>query len=192
MKPFDVILCLGVLHHTADMRKVLVNLGRVMKTDGVMFLWIYGRLGRYRHMLNVRALQYLVKSNRNKEALDIATEFVRRAGKGCVIPELLGKTPTNEMQQKALVDPVWVADQFLNPHEKLLDMEGLLGLVKSAGFAISNDLGQLGGVAKMLDSPLLLQRWHRLGKKEQLIVCDLIAKPERYFVKLLKKPQATG
>ena len=45
--PFDIILCLGVLHHTANMKKGLINLHASLKNDGELYLWIYGRHGRY-------------------------------------------------------------------------------------------------------------------------------------------------
>ena len=45
-KKFDVVLCLGVLHHTANMKRGLNNLRGVMRKDGELFLWIYGKHGR--------------------------------------------------------------------------------------------------------------------------------------------------
>ncbi len=183
-KPFDLVLCLGVLHHIPDMKVVLVNLRRVMKKTGMLFLWVYGKHGRDRHTLNARALRCLVKNSPREEVLRLAIEFVRRAGKGSVITDLLGKTPVDEMQRKAFEDPVWIADQFLNPHEELLDIEELLALVKSAGFTIGQNLGGPGDTKVWLDSAMLLECYGRLAKNEQLIVLDLLEKPERYFLML--------
>lgn len=184
MKPFDIVLCLGVLHHTANMKRAIINLRRAMKPSGVLFLWIYGKHGRYRHTLNTRALQYLIQAGPKKEALDVAREFVRSAGKRAPISDLLGGTPTSETQRDAFESPTWIADQFLNPHEELLDMEELMNLVDQTGFEIERDLGQHRGIAEWLDSPSLLHRYQKLRPREQQTVLDLLAKPDRYFVML--------
>jgi SAM-dependent methyltransferase len=182
--PVDIVLCLGVLHHTADMRRVLRNLRRALKPQGVLFLWIYGLLGRSRHSLNVRALQILRSRARKKDGLALATEFALFACKGSAIPDLLGKIPDAEAQRTALEDPVWIADQFINPRETLIDMAGLLDLVSRSGFALDQNLSPDGDPADWLGSPILVDAYQRLSAREQAVVLDLIVKPERYFVKL--------
>jgi len=90
------------------------------------------------------------------------------------------------MQEMIFESPVWIADQFLNPHEILLDMEKLIELTDSAGFEIENVLGMCEDFSAYYDSTLILKQFNKLDKKKKLIALDLIQKPERYFVCLKK------
>lgn len=183
---YDIILSLGVLHHTADMKRVLSNLRRPLAMNGELFLWIYGRHGRYRHALNVRLLSMLLRIQPHPaEPVELAREFIRNAGDGSIVADLVGTQPAGPMQKAMFDDPVWIADQFLNPHERLLDMEELLALVASSGYSIHRFLGFNEDAGKLL-SPRLHERFRRLPAPRRLIALDLLLKPERYFVVLRK------
>ncbi|MBK7259205.1 MAG: class I SAM-dependent methyltransferase [Ignavibacteriae bacterium] len=179
---YDIVLSLGVLHHTADMARVLRNLRRALKRPGLLFLWIYGKHGRYNHTLTRRALAYLVATLPPRKALDVATAFVHDGGTGQALADLVGKVPVTALQREAFESPVWIADQFLVPHEDLLDMEGLLALVQRTGFTVECDIGRHAVKEDWCAVPVLRDRLRRLPAREQLIVQDLLAKPERYFV----------
>ena len=49
---FDVIWCNGVLMHTIDPDKCLQEISRVLKTDGHMWLYVYGAGGVYWYMID--------------------------------------------------------------------------------------------------------------------------------------------
>lgn len=184
---YDIVLCLGVLHHTANMEKVLINLNKILDDNGEMFLWIYGKHGRYKHSLNMRLLKMLLEVKPKPEnILDLATEFATKTEQELPIIELIGKTKTDEMQLDAFKSPVWIADQFINPHEQLIDMEELLILAKTAGLKIVQILGMEENISGRFCSDELSKRFMRLTKNKQLIAADLLLKPERYFVVLHK------
>jgi 2-polyprenyl-3-methyl-5-hydroxy-6-metoxy-1,4-benzoquinol methylase len=184
---FDIVLCLGVLHHTGNMEKVLINLNKILNDSGVMFLWIYGKHGRYNHSLNMRLLRMLLELKPEPEnKIDLAMEFATQTEKGQPLIDLIGKTKTDEMQMNAFKSPVWIADQFLNPHEILIDMEELLQLTSRTGLKISRILGVEENISKRFFSEKLSERFLRLSKNKQLIAADLLLKPERYFVVLQK------
>jgi 2-polyprenyl-3-methyl-5-hydroxy-6-metoxy-1,4-benzoquinol methylase len=184
---FDIILCLGVLHHTANMEKVLINLNNILNENGELFLWIYGKHGRYNHSLNMQLLKMLLETEPKPENIsELAGEFAVKTQEGLPLKELIGKTKTNEMQLNAFKSPVWIADQFLNPHELLIDMNELLHLVKSAGFKITQVLGTEQNISGKFNSPELSKRFSSLSKVKRLIAADLLLKPDRYFVLLQK------
>jgi hypothetical protein len=108
------------------------------------------------------------------------------ADNGSALRDLIGQTKTDEMQRKAFTDPVWIADQFLNPQEILIDMEGLLNLARSSGLELAQVLGMSGITAQLLGSAPLMKRFEQLSPSDQLIARDLLLKPERYFVVLRK------
>lgn len=184
---YDIVLCLGVLHHTGNMEKVLINLNNILDDSGVLFLWIYGKHGRYKHSLNMRLLKMLLELKPEPEdKIELAIEFATQTEQGLPLIDLIGNTKTDEMQMKAFNSPVWIADQFLNPHEILIDMEDLLQLTRRAGFKISRILGVEENISKRFFSEKLSERFLRLSKNKQLIAADLLLKPERYFVILQK------
>ncbi len=189
--PFDVVLCLGVLHHTANLQVVLANLRAAMSDDGTLYLWVYGQHGRHRHSLNRRLLNMLVAADPPvDDPVALAREFLRSGGQGAVWHDLFGTGSSSSLRQKALAEPPWIADQFLNPNEILLSMETLLALLREAGLEIEQWLGLPEKPGRLLGSEVLLKRYCRLGSREQLIALDLLLKPERYFLALRKLPDA--
>jgi 2-polyprenyl-3-methyl-5-hydroxy-6-metoxy-1,4-benzoquinol methylase len=184
---YDIILCLGVLHHTANMEKVLINLKNILTESGEIYLWIYGKHGRYNHSLNMRLLKMLVETKPKPENLiELATDFAINTQQGLPLNELIGKTKTDEMQLNTFRSPVWIADQFLNPNEVLIDINELLQLTRKTGFKINQLLGMEKDISGKFNSPELSKRYNHLSKNKQLIAADLLLKPERYFVVLQK------
>ena len=184
---FDIIICLGVMHHTANMEKVFINLGHALKNKAVLYLWIYAQPGRYRHSLNMKLLKMLINSKpKARDEIALAAEFITKVGKGSFLQDLAGTSSMSLLQNKAVADPVWIADQLLNPHEELISMEQLLKLIRSSGFIVQSLLGMNEDVSGFLNSNLLSRKFNALKGDRRLIALDLLYKPERYFVVLRK------
>jgi len=182
---FDIIICLGVLHHTANMEVVLLNLYKSLENNGELYLWIYGKHGRYKHALNMQLLGMLLNTKpKPADKIKLAREFVFNKGNLAPLDDLLGEN--NKPHRAILNDPVWIADQFLNPSEKLLDMKTLSELTFKSGFNIEHVVDMEGNIPDYFSSEQLNKRFGRLDRIQKLIASDLILKPERYFV-ILKK-----
>jgi SAM-dependent methyltransferase len=182
-EPFDVVLCMGVLHHTADMRLVLSRLRGALAPHGELYLWMYGRHGRYRHRLNARLLAMLLHAgNGDDDPIPLAREFLAHAGGGMALADLRPATDRIAAQAEVLHDPAWLADQFLHPHDAHVDLEQLLPLIDAAGLTLTEWLGVDTRPERYLDSPGLLDRFRRLEPRQQLVALDLVLKPDRYFV----------
>ena len=187
VEPFDLVLCLGVLHHTVDMNRVLTNLQEVLKENGELYLWVYGRHGRYRHSLNQRLLKILLGADTNtNEGLHRAMEFASNACGGSVFTDLIGQWCDETRYRQLLQQPAWIADQFLHPHENLLDMEELLQLISRAGLRLESWLGIPQGVNGLIGSVELEERFAALGAQQRLLAVDLLLKPDHYFLILRK------
>ena len=188
---FDIIVCLGVLHHVADMKAVLANLRQALRSDGELYLWIYGKHGRYRHSLNMRLLALLrTTSPACLDPVELAREFLRYSGENGAMADLLGNTRTGALQERSFDDPVWIADQWLNPRETLVDMTQLLRLAARSGLSIDEVVGMNENAAKRLLPPLLEARFRQLDPRRQLIALDLVMKPERYLA-ILRRSRPT-
>jgi len=183
--PFDIILCMGVLHHTADMQHVLDNLRAMLKEDGELYLWIYGLYGRYHHSLNQRLLDILLKTKPSpSNPAQLARDFISDEKNGSIMEDLVGSESHDPMLKKVFENHIWIADQFLNPNEQLLDMEGLMQLTRSSGFEIKKWLGVNEDWSFYFSSLELKRRFDQLSKSEKFIALDLLLKPDRYFVVL--------
>jgi SAM-dependent methyltransferase len=190
--PFDTVLCLGVLHHTSDMELVLSNLRGISARDGELYLWVYGRYGRYRHTLNRRLLRILQKSQpETRDPIETVIDFVENTAEGAALKDLKSAIDRMAGDADLLLEPAWLADQFLHPHEELLDMEGLISLVGNSGFEVSEWLGVDDRPETHFSSSALIDRFLNLPHRERLVALDLLLKPDRYFV-LLRQKEAAG
>ena len=65
---FDIVLCMGVLHHLSNPSKGLNNITTRLQKDGSVFLYLYGKLGGHKRMLNKKLVSILLGgSNANYE-----------------------------------------------------------------------------------------------------------------------------
>jgi SAM-dependent methyltransferase len=186
-RPFDIVLCFGALHHTAQMQTALQTLSDALKQDGLLFLWVYGEYGRYRHTLNLQLLSMLLEVEPVcTDPIAVAREFIENAGDGMAKRDLLGNRSSNPELRSFFADTVWIADQFLNPNEIVVNMQDILKLAKDAGLRIVEWIGAPGDAASCFKSHELEQRFARLSEEQQLIALDLLLKMDRYFLLLEK------
>jgi ubiquinone/menaquinone biosynthesis C-methylase UbiE len=184
---YNIILCFGVLHHTAQMQKVLKNLYFTLAPQGTLFLWVYGRYGRYLHSLNVELLSILLATAPDEtDAIDFTREFILKTQNGKIITDLLGERSEDQMLKQFYTDTTWIADQFLNPNEYMIDMKDLINLCNNSGFKIEEWVGMPKDISKLFNSAKLEKLFNRLTDEQQLIVLDLLLKMDRYFLVLKK------
>ena len=62
---FDVILSMGVLHHLSNPDKGLKNILSVLKKNGILFLYLYGKLGAHQRMRKKKIISLLLKNKTN-------------------------------------------------------------------------------------------------------------------------------
>jgi SAM-dependent methyltransferase len=184
--PFDIVLCFGALHHTADLRAALGNISAVLGGGGRMFLWVYGAYGRYRHVLNMELLSMLLDTAPTDDPVSVAREFIRSAGENMAARDLLGERSADPLLRTFFEDATWIADQFLNPNEYSLTMREILALLPACGLSLVEWIGAPKDIGGVLKSGELLRRYYLLGGDARLIACDLLMKPDRYFLILEK------
>jgi 2-polyprenyl-3-methyl-5-hydroxy-6-metoxy-1,4-benzoquinol methylase len=186
-KAFDVVLCFGALHHMADMRTALANISAVLGDGGSMFLWVYGAYGRYRHVLNMELLAMLLGADPTDDAVAVAREFIQAAGENMAARDLLGERSNDPLLRSFFEDATWIADQFLNPNEYSLTLRDILALLKFTALHLVEWIGAPRDIRAIVQSEELLRRYYLLSGDARLIACDLLLKPERYFLMLGKK-----
>jgi len=59
IEPFDVVFCLGVVHHTPDPVLTLKNIKSLLKPEGDAILWVYGKEGNEVYLALVNVLRII-------------------------------------------------------------------------------------------------------------------------------------
>lgn len=184
--PWDIVLCLGVLHHTADMGRALSLLASGLAPRGRMLLWVYGRHGRYRHQLNRRLLALLLADEPDTtRQVELAREFALGTSEGEPLRDLYGFVPAVHDREKVVLNDAWIADQFLHVNERAVDLREFLDLIDGAGLSMHEWLGEDLTGSQL--PPALVERLDRLLPGDRLYALDLLLKPPRYFVEVRSK-----
>lgn len=112
-QPYDVVVSLGVLHHTGDCIGAVRKAASLVRPRGFLFIGLYHRLGRrpfLSHFADMKAA--------GATEADLLTEFRRLFG-------------------NQLIDDVhamsWFRDQVLHPHETQHTMVEMLPVLADAG-----------------------------------------------------------
>ncbi len=125
---FDFILCMGVLHHLSNPKKGLQNILQTLKKDGILFLYLYGKLGGHQRMLNKELISILL--NNKKSDYDLGIKLVRDLGLNKFEYGWNLNFKNKEEEDSLIVDSLLHANEALydfNDIDKLFSKSGLYG-----------------------------------------------------------------
>jgi len=139
---FDLINCIGVLHHMEDYHQGLVNLRDNLNDDGGMVIMLYGCYGRE----GVYAMQEMVRSMLNYSSFDrFSPKAVKMADilKEYVVNGLkswpnLAQFSLDRFQKKYNLGSTITVDDFLHPQDKCFTVENIHDYFEGAGMQISS------------------------------------------------------
>lgn len=113
---FDVVICNGVLHHTADARQGFRAIAGLAREGGVLVLGLYNRLGRLPN--------------------DLRSALFRLTGRRLLwLDPRLRSPQLGEAKRRA-----WYKDQYEHPHETRHTMDEVLGWFRGEGVEFLNSL----------------------------------------------------
>ena len=113
---FDIVICLGVLHHTKNPKLGFENILRYLKKDGYVIIGLYNQIGRLR--TNFRQLIY---KNINKNLALFMDPIVRKMNKN-----------DNEKRKS------WIRDQYEHPIESSHTIDEVLNWFDKKGVNFIN------------------------------------------------------
>ena len=193
---FDVVLCMGVLHHLSNPKEGLHLLTKTLNNDGILFLYLYGKLGGHQRMLNKELIQILLKSE--KSNYDLGIKLVRdlKLNKFDYGWNLNFKTTQEE--DSLIVDSLLHANEFLyDSHDidELFNESNLYGYLifgiteTTQGLLFDTRLDLTSklpmpqtNIATKLESKLALEKYTSLSIKEKSRIIDLLYKPNGYTI----------
>jgi SAM-dependent methyltransferase len=194
---FDVILSMGVVHHLADPAAGLRNLVRNLADDGIIFLYLYGRMGG-RERLRRKAIVSLLLNGAGRE-FERGLRMVKDLG-FATFEYGWNLDAEDEDSKNALL-----VDAYLNVNETQFDADGLMALMRGAGLAgfatygltcdqsgllfDTRPLQDLRGAAASttnvlakLPTPELRESYRRLSIRDRYRLVDLLFQPNGYTV----------
>lgn len=119
-RSFDLITCVGVLHHIPDHLKVLRNLSRLLDHKGILLLGIYHPGGRYWHRLKRKLLlSWWTGSDQQR------IKWARR-----LFPV------KKEARKYQIPEDVYVRDSYAAPVEKAFSVDYLQNTLKQVGLTL--------------------------------------------------------
>jgi SAM-dependent methyltransferase len=187
-RKFDVVMNLGVLHHLADPDRGLERLAAHLAEDGYLVLWLYGTHGRYRLNLNQRAFHLLFKSD---EGWQERVALAKRALTGfsddhlqCHFSVADQRIENDFSKARAwiLEHDQWIADQFVHPAERTVDLDEIVRLLGRQGLVLDTWLGISNDPESYTADETLRARMAGLPRADLLRFIDLLIKPNYYFV----------
>ena len=192
-KKFDVVLSMGVLHHLSDPKKGLKNILSLLEKNGILFLYLYGKLGGHERMIKKQIVKTLLNDKNNYE------DGIK----------LIKKLQFDDLEYGWNIDSVnkkekdsVIVDAYLHTNEKLYDFEEIDLLLKNSGifgysiFGIttrtqghlfSTELNSkqklktsYSDVTKFLSSKFTQKFYNSLGIKEKCKIVELFYEPNGY------------
>ena len=193
---FDLVLCMGVLHHLSNPSKGFQMLTKTLKDDGIIFLYLYGKLGGHKRMINKEIISILL--DKEKLNYDLGIKLARDLG--------LNKFDygwnlnfKNKKEEDALI-----VDSLLHANEFLYDCNDIDNLFKKSnlyGYAIFGITAGTEGylfdasittdkklsipqtnIAEKLKTKRSLSCYKLLNLKDKLRIIDLIYEPNGYTI----------
>ena len=193
---FDIVLCMGVLHHLSNPTKGLQMLTNTLKDDGMIFLYLYGKLGGHKRMLNKELISILVGNE--KFNYDLGIKLVRDLGLNKFDYGWNLNFKNKEDEDALIVDSLLHANEFLydcHDIESLFKKSGLYGF---SIFGITTGTKGLlfdprvkankklsmpqTNISQILKSDFSLSRYESLNLSEKYRILDLLYEPNGYTI----------
>ena len=193
---FDFILSMGVLHHLSNPQIGLQNILKSIKKDGIIFLYLYGKLGGHKRMLNKKLISILLK--KEKLNYELGIKLVRELGLNKFEYGWNLNFKNNDEEDSLIVDSLLHVNETLydvKDIEKLLKKSGLYGFsifgISSGteGFLFDTRINKdkklpipQTNVSKFLKSKNSISLYESLDLKKKYEILDLLYEPNGYTI----------
>jgi 2-polyprenyl-3-methyl-5-hydroxy-6-metoxy-1,4-benzoquinol methylase len=169
---FDVILCNGVLHHTADPFGGYRRLLPLLKVGGYIVIGLYNRYGRL--MTDMRRRAFQLTGNRGKWI-----DPILRSGK-----------------RGGAQDVAWFADQYCHPHESKHTIDEVLRWFEETGIEFVRGVPSVTPGSKTIErenlfspEPLGTTLDHWLVERREIVRGN---REGGFFIMIGRKPKPSG
>ena len=184
---FDMINCVGVLHHMPDPTRGIQALAGKLKPGGILHIFVYAELGRFEIALTQEAIG-LLQGDRRGDYTD-GVRVGRRLFSSLPEQNRLRKREETRWALENQRDECF-ADMYVHPQEIDYSVKTLFNLIDASGLdfvGFSNpqywDLSRLIGTA-----PDLLARAEDLGDRDRYRLIELLDPEITHYEFFLTRP----
>jgi SAM-dependent methyltransferase len=170
---FDLINCVGVLHHLPDPIRGIQALARKLAPGGLMHIFVYGELGRWEIQLMQKAIALLQNEKRGdyRDGVQVGRQIFAS------LPEnnRLAKYEKQRWSLENQRDECF-ADMYVHPQEIDYNVETLFELIDASGLGF---IGFSNPVFWQLDrllskAPELIERANNLNERQRYRLIELL------------------
>ncbi|GAX41304.1 type 11 methyltransferase [Tolypothrix sp. NIES-4075] len=184
---FDLINCVGVLHHLSDPIRGIQALAKKLAPGGLMHIFVYGELGRWEIQLMQKAITLLQGDKRGDYGDGV------QVGR-----QLFSSLPENnrivkyEKQRWALENQrdECFADMYVHPQEIDYNIETLFELIDASGLEFINfsnpGFWQLERL--LIKAPELIERAEKLSDRDVYRLIELLDPEVTHYEFFLGRP----
>lgn len=184
---FDLINCVGVLHHLPDPIKGIQSLAPKLAPGGIMHIFVYAELGRWEITLMQRAIA-LLQGNRQGDYRD-GVQLGRQLFSSLPDSNRLVQREKERWSMENQRDECF-ADMYVHPQEIVYNVDTLFELIDASGLefvGFSNphywSLDRLVG-----NNPELMQRAQQLNERERYRLIELLDPEVTHYEFFLARP----
>ena len=170
---FDLINCVGVLHHTSEPIRGIQALAKKLATGGLMHIFVYAELGRFEVSLMQKAISLLQGEKRGdyRDGVSVGRKLFNS------LPEN-NRLVKREKERWALENQrdENFADMYVHPQEIDYNIETLFELIDASGldFVGFSNPGYWNLERLLLKAPELIERAEKLEERERYRLIELL------------------
>ena len=170
---FDLINCVGVLHHTPDPIRGIQSLAKKLAPGGLLHIFVYGELGRWEIKLMQEAIALLQGDKRGDytDGVSVGRQLF------AALPE------DNRLRKREQERWSWenqrdgyFADMYVHPQEIDYNIQTVFELIDASGLEfIGFSNPQVWALERLLaNAPALIQRSQGLSDRERYRLIELL------------------
>ena len=184
---FDLINCVGVLHHLSDPIRGIQALAKKLAPGGLMHIFVYGELGRWEIQLMQKAIALLQGDKRGdyRDGVQVGRQLFSS------LPEN-NKIVKYEKQRWAMENQrdECFADMYVHPQEIDYNIETLFELIDASGLEFINFSNPAFWQLKRLLSkaPELIERAGELSDRDVYRLIELLDPEVTHYEFFLGRP----
>jgi SAM-dependent methyltransferase len=187
---FDLINCVGVLHHLPDPIRGIQALAKKLAPGGIMHIFVYGELGRWEIQLMQKAIALLQGNKRGdyRDGVQVGRKFFASLPENNRIVKREKERWSMENQRDECF-----ADMYVHPQETDYNIDTLFELIDAAeldfvGFS-NPGFWQL---EKLLEkAPELIERAEELTERQRYRLIELLNPEVTHYEFFLSRPPLT-
>ena len=187
---FELINCVGVLHHLPDPIRGIEALAKKLAPGGLMHIFVYGELGRWEIQLMQKAIALLQGNKRGdyRDGVQVGRQIFASLPENNRIVKREKERWAMENQRDECF-----ADMYVHPQETDYNIDTLFALIEASGLdfvGFSNpSFWQLETLLEK--APELIERAKELSKRELYRLIELLNPEVTHYEFFLSRPPLT-